>query len=369
MAYTFRPAIKEETPLLVGLVGPSGSGKTYSALRLATGIQKVTGGKIMGIDTEARRMLHYANRFKFDYLELTPPFSSLRYLEALGEAVRQGGEKSIVIVDSMSHEHEGSNGYLEYHETELQRLAGDDYKKREKNNFSAWIRPAGDRRKLINGLLQLKACFIFCFRAKERLLLTPVDGKIKPVPIGWQAIAGDEFVYEMGVRCLLPPGSKGTPDWSAETVKHGVPKMSEDHVAIFSESKSLDEDTGKALAEWASGGAKRLEGNKPEIMPATKAQKSQINELMKSHGMAKEADRAAFYRFVMVEDNKDLADSFIKTFDDCLRAYYTHMDNEQEQAPGPCPDNPGVTYTLAHCDACPTRQGCPAFDDSSGEPV
>ena len=171
MSFTFRPAIKEETPLLIGLVGPSGSGKTYSALRLATGIQQVTGGKIMGIDTEARRMLHYANRFKFEYIEFTPPFSSLRYLEAFQAAVKQGGEKSIVIVDSMSHEHEGSNGYLEYHEAELNRLAGDDYKKREKNQFTAWIKPAGERRKLINGLLQLKACFIFCFRAKERLLL------------------------------------------------------------------------------------------------------------------------------------------------------------------------------------------------------
>jgi len=365
MSFIFKPAVKEETPLLIGLVGPSGSGKTYSALRLATGIQQVTGGKIMGIDTEARRMLHYANRFKFDYLELTPPFSSLRYLEALKVAVRQGGEKSIVIVDSMSHEHEGANGYLEYHETELQRLAGDDYKKRERNNFSAWIRPAGDRRKLINGLLQLKASFIFCFRAKEKLLLLSVDGKTKPVPIGWQAIAGEEFVYEMGVRCLLPPGSNGTPDWSEDSQKHGVPKMSEDHVSIFSQSKSLDEEIGKRLAEWASGGVNQFEEKpgEPKIIPVTDAHKKEINAMMKSEGMNSE-DRLRFYNQVMRADDDDLAQAFISRFEDFYHAWIVSQMSDkglpdEQYAPGPCPLDPEKTMLANYCENnCADREGC-----------
>ena len=41
-----RPATRDKVPLLVGLMGPSGSGKTFSALRLATGIQTVSGGDI-----------------------------------------------------------------------------------------------------------------------------------------------------------------------------------------------------------------------------------------------------------------------------------------------------------------------------------
>ena len=43
-----KPAIREAVPLLVGLTGASGCGKTFSALRLASGIQSVTGGDIYG---------------------------------------------------------------------------------------------------------------------------------------------------------------------------------------------------------------------------------------------------------------------------------------------------------------------------------
>jgi ABC-type sulfate/molybdate transport systems ATPase subunit len=42
--FEFVPAVRASVPLLVGLYGPSGGGKTFSALRLATGIQEVTGG-------------------------------------------------------------------------------------------------------------------------------------------------------------------------------------------------------------------------------------------------------------------------------------------------------------------------------------
>src|SRR6266849_4599710 len=69
-----RPAVREATPLLIGLVGPSNSGKTFSALRLATGIQRVSGGDIWGIDTESRRMLHYADKFKFRHVPFGAPF-------------------------------------------------------------------------------------------------------------------------------------------------------------------------------------------------------------------------------------------------------------------------------------------------------
>ena len=58
-----KPAVRQKVPLLCGLVGPSGGGKTFSALRLATGMQQVSGGDIYIVDTEARRALHYADRF------------------------------------------------------------------------------------------------------------------------------------------------------------------------------------------------------------------------------------------------------------------------------------------------------------------
>lgn len=247
---------RESTPLLIGLIGPSGSGKTYSALRLATGIQKVRGGKLVGIDTEARRMLHYANEFPMTYLEFGAPFGSLRYLDALRAAAAKA-EGGVVVVDSMSHEHEGEGGYLESHEAELDRLVANskssepDWKKRQNQNFSAWKKPSAERRRLINGILQMNCAFVFCFRAKEKLKL--VKGQ-EPIQLGWQAIAGEEFAFEMTVRCLLQPGSNGVPDWSEEAFKHGVPKRGSQHVGLVPDGAQLSEAIGERMAVWAMGG-------------------------------------------------------------------------------------------------------------------
>lgn len=251
MSFTFRNSSDATSalPLLIGLIGPSGGGKTLSALRLATGIQKVRGGKIVALDTEARRMLHYRKQFDFRYLEFTPAFSSLRYCEAL-EAAAKEAEGGVVIVDSMSHEHESTDGYLEYHEKELTRIAGDDWKARQKATFTAWIKPSADRRKLINKILQIDCAFIFCFRSKEKLKI--VAGG-QPIPLGWQAIAGEEFAYEMTVRCLLTPGANGVPDWSESAFKNHVAKLGDSHKVMFPAGKQLDESIGEQLAIWAKG--------------------------------------------------------------------------------------------------------------------
>src|SRR5215472_8854158 len=153
------PAHRERVPLLIGLAGPSSSGKTKSALRIADGIRAVAGGETYVIDTEARRALHYAGEHQFRHVEFKAPFASLDYLEAIRYCVGRGA--SVVIIDSMSHEHEGPGGMLEYQERELERLAGDDYAKRERVKMLAWQKPKAARRELINGLLQLNANFIF----------------------------------------------------------------------------------------------------------------------------------------------------------------------------------------------------------------
>lgn len=257
--YNFKPAVREQVPLLIGMVGPSGGGKTMSALEVATGIQSVMGGEIYGIDSEARRMLHYADDYKFHHLDFAPPFSSVNYLEALQAAVDCGART--VIVDSASHEHEGEGGYLDFHERELDRMAGDDWKKRESANWRAWAKPAAARRRFINGLLQMHVNVIFCFRAKERLIQVPDPEnprKSKLVQTGWQAIAGDEFVFEMTHRFLLPPGAQGIPDFGEEAWKWGVPKLPKEHRQFFAHGNvQLNRDVGAMLAQWAQGGDER----------------------------------------------------------------------------------------------------------------
>ncbi len=265
MTRTFedKPATRERVPMLVGLVGPSGSGKTYSALRLATGMQRATGGEIFFVDTESRRALHYADDFKFRHIAMGAPFSSMDYTEAIQHCVKKGA--GVLIIDSMSHEHEGPGGYLETHESELQRLAGDDYGKRKRMTFSAWIKPSAERRKLISEVLRMGVNAVFCFRAKEKLKL--VRGQ-DPVNLGWQPIAGSEFIYEMTVSCLLYPGAEGVPNWSpAEVGEKIMIKKPEKLAGVFKDGQPISEDTGEALAKWAAGDVEEATPN-PDLAKA-----------------------------------------------------------------------------------------------------
>lgn len=258
--FATKDAARESVPVLVGLMGPSGGGKTVSALRLATGMQQVSGGDIYGIDTEARRMLHHADAFKFKHLQFDPPFGSLDYKAAIQHCIKAGAKT--IVVDSMSHEHEGPGGMIDFQERELDRMAGDDYGKRERMKMLAWQKPKAARRQLINFLLQQNVNFIFCFRAKNTVKPVKVNGKIEIVPQGFMPIAGEEFVFEMTVNLLLMPGARGVPTWQTENVGERMmikPARQFDH--IFRDQKPLDENIGRSLAEWARGGAPASPGN------------------------------------------------------------------------------------------------------------
>jgi hypothetical protein len=273
--FTATSAKREHVPVLVGLMGPSGSGKTFSALRLATGMQAVTGGEIVYIDTEARRALHYADSFKFQHMQFDAPFGSLDYLDAIQQAatMAKGG---IVIVDSMSHEHESVGGMLDLHEQELERLAGNDWSKRERVKMLAWQKPKANRRKLISGILQLNCNFIFCFRAKEtaKPVKNPQTGKQEVVPMGFMPIAGDEFVYEMTACALLLPGAGGVPSWQSDNVgERAMIKLPLQFRDLFTgkAGRPMDEETGKALAMWARGTEAKPQPLDPDLWETAKA--------------------------------------------------------------------------------------------------
>lgn len=249
-----KPAVRASVPLLMGIMAPSGGGKTYSALRLAKGMQEVMGGDIFGIDTENGRMLHYADQFKFQHVPFEPPFGSLDYLEALRQCNKRGAR--ITIVDSMSLEHIGEGGYLETAEAVVNRIAGDDYKKREAVKMLGWAKAGPLRQKMIEGIKQLDGCFIFCFRAKEKTKPVKTNGKTEIIDMGFMPIAGEEWVYEMAVNCMLEPRSDGVPTWRSDHIgERMMMKLPAQFRDIFAEPRPLDESIGRALATWAKGGA------------------------------------------------------------------------------------------------------------------
>lgn len=252
--FTATNGIRKQVPLLIGIMSPSGGGKTVSALRLATGIQRVMGGDIYGVDTENNRMLHHADSFKFKHVPFSAPFGSLDYLEAAKFCVNQGSR--VTIIDSMTHEHIGQGGYLETAENTVTRIAGPNatYKEREKVQMLGWAAAGPLRQKMIEGLKQLPGAFIFCFRAKEKTKPVRKDGKVEVVPMGFMPIAGEEWIYEMVVNCMLEPRSNGVPTWRSDQIgERLMMKLPMQFESIFAQQQPLSEDIGEAMARWARG--------------------------------------------------------------------------------------------------------------------
>src|SRR3954466_8729879 len=176
MPFNFRPAPRENVGLLIGLSGGTGSGKTFTAMRLAQGI---AGDKPFAvIDTEAGRANHYADRFKFDHGDLTPPFTPDRYAEAIAAA--DAAKYPVIVVDSTSHEWAGEGGILDWQEAELDRMAGTDWKKREACKMAAWIKPKVSHKRMVQRLLQVRAHLILCFRAEPKVeMARDANGKLE----------------------------------------------------------------------------------------------------------------------------------------------------------------------------------------------
>jgi hypothetical protein len=251
--------------LIVALAGPTGSGKTVSSLRLANGIREVVGGAVGAIDTESGRMTRHLKDYGVNwYLELRSPYSSTRYLEAVQALVAKGCKT--IIIDGLSAEHDGEGGHLEQHEKNVTRMAGEgaDFKRRDAVKFAAWIAPKSERNKMIQGLLKLPCHYIFNFRAKEKLALIKVmrDGKekIEPQNMGWQPVAGEELAFEATVLCVLPPRSEGVPDWTAQAAK-----IEGHHRSAFPAGQPITEETGRAMARFASEGVVKLQPEYPHV--------------------------------------------------------------------------------------------------------
>lgn len=284
--FTDAPAVRSRVPVLTGIIGPSGSGKTKSALRLAAGIREVVGGEIGFIDTETKRALHYAGKgpglYEFRHLDFRAPYGSLDYLAAIRHFT--GKNVRTVIIDSLSHEHEGEGGYLALHDEEMLRLGRGVMD--PKQTFSAWREPAKRRRQLIDGILHEDFNLVACFRAKEKIKVRPGQ---QPLELGWMPIAGDDFLYEMTASLLLYPGCAGVPIWNPTLPgEKAMMKLPQQFLGMLDDGKQLSEDHGRKLAEWAQGGVLTPAGTTttPEKEPRPVDELTAAGDAMAEQGLA-----------------------------------------------------------------------------------
>lgn len=249
MTVTFRPARRENVPLLLSVAGGTGSGKTFSALRLASGLAH--GKRFAVIDTENGRSRHYADQFEFDVADLGAPFRPAAYQDAIVAAETAG--YPVIVVDSMSHEHAGDGGLLDMQNDELDRMAGDDQRRREAMKMAAWIKPKMEHKHLVTRLLQLRAHVILCFRAEEKIEIVKEAGRtvVRPKHTltgadGWVPVAEKNLPYEMTLSVLLTGDRPGVPK---------PIKVPEQLRSMMPFDEPLSEEVGRHLGEWAAGAA------------------------------------------------------------------------------------------------------------------
>lgn len=231
----FTKAIRRKARLRLALTGPSGSGKTYGALMIAKGL----GGRIAVIDTEHGSASLYCHLAEFDTLELAPPYSPERYIEAIKAAEAEGYD--VIVIDSATHEWSGAGGCLEINDkTAKARFQG--------NTWSAWNDTTPRHRAFIDAMLQSPAHIIATGRSKTETAQTEgPNGKKKVVKLGMKTEQRDGFEYEFTcVLDLIHDGHFAT--------------ASKDRTGLFAgDNQPVSEATGAALREWLESGAEPIQ--------------------------------------------------------------------------------------------------------------
>lgn len=226
-----KKATRKQVKLRLNISAPSGAGKTYSALRMAKGIVD-DWSKIAVIDTENGSASLYSHLGEFNTIDLHPPFTPEKYIEAINLCVNSGIEA--IIIDSSTHEW---SCLIE--ENEL--LAQTTFKG---NSWSAWSRTTPRHDKFINAVLHCPAHVITCTRSKMETVMGD-DKKVKKV--GMKDVQREGWEYELTVSLNID-----------RDTHLAIP--SKDRTNLF-EGKNpflITEETGKLIAEWCNSGESEI---------------------------------------------------------------------------------------------------------------
>jgi hypothetical protein len=231
---TFTKAVRKKAKLRLALTGPSGSGKTYGALLIAGGMGK----KIAVIDTEHDSASLYAGAKglpEFDSMNLAPPYTPERFIAAIKEAEKAGYE--VLVVDSITHEWNGSGGCLEINEA----LAHSRFRG---NTWSAWNDTTPRHRAFIDTIVSSPLHIIATMRSKTETTQTEDAGKKKIIKLGMKSEQRDGSDYEFTVVLdIIHDGHYAV--------------ASKDRTGLFTDKdpKKITTATGKMLLDWLNSGA------------------------------------------------------------------------------------------------------------------
>lgn len=223
----FVRAERKRVKLKIAITGPSGSGKTYSALELASGI----GQKIALIDTENDSASLYSDRFVFDTLNIDPPYTIGKYVEAINAAQSEGYD--VVVIDSISHAWAGDGGLLAKKEA-LDSRSG------TQNQYTNWGSITKEHEAFKSTLLNADIHMICTMRSKQDYQQVEENGRKKIQKVGLAPIQRDGMEYEF------------TTVFDVAMDHAAVP--SKDRTGLFDgHIQKLSKETGIQLIAWLDG--------------------------------------------------------------------------------------------------------------------
>ena len=220
-------ASRKRAKIKMALQGPSGSGKTYSALLLAFGLC-ADWTKVAVIDTENHSAELYAHLGPYNTVSLKAPFSPEKYMEAVQLCERAGIQ--VIIIDSISHEWDGSGGILDVHAG----MAG--------NSFTNWGKLTPRHNAFIQAILQSSCHIIGTIRSKQDYVLSERNGKVVPEKVGLKGVTRDGMDYEFTLVFDID-------------IKHHA-TASKDRTGLFSGKPEfqITTETGKSILTWCNTG-------------------------------------------------------------------------------------------------------------------
>lgn len=230
---TFERAQRRRAKARVLLCGPSGAGKTKSALYLALGF----GGKTAMIDTEHGSGSLYSDVMEYDVVELKPPYTPEAYTKLIKEAAAAGYDNCIV--DSISHEWNGTGGLLESVDAASGGPGG---------KFKAWGTATPRHNAFIDSILSSPMNIICTVRSKQDFALVEKDGGGKEVKkLGMAPITRDGMEYEF--TCVLDV-----------SVDRHMATSNKDRTGIFDgQHFVIKPEHGAKLKAWLDSGTEPLD--------------------------------------------------------------------------------------------------------------
>ncbi len=219
--FEFVPAEKSQLKARILISGAAGSGKTIAALELASAL----GGRVAVIDTENGSAALYSDKYKFEMLNLQPPYPPEDFVQAIKTAENSGFD--VIVIDGITPEWSGSGGCLDLHT----KLGG---------RFQDWAKVTPRHRSFIQKILECSTHIICTCRSKQGYAMDEQSKKV--TKLGMAPEQRDGLDYEM------------TLVFNIVNQTH-LAEATKDRTGLFDGKQFLiSKNTGLEILEWLNSG-------------------------------------------------------------------------------------------------------------------